>query len=48
MFYGVVHIALDECRGSMWMKSKPNGQVDHVLYEKDVVHVVLILSKEKI
>ena len=47
-YYGVVHVALDECRGSMWMKSKPNGEVDHILREKDVVNVVLILSKDRI
>ena len=32
----------------MWMKLKPNGEVDHILNEQDVVHIVLILSREKI
>lgn len=32
----------------MWMKSKENGALDHILYEKDVVNVCLILSKERI
>ena len=30
------------------MKLKPNGEVDHILNEQDVVHIVLILSREKI
>lgn len=30
------------------MKSKENGTLDHILYEKDVVNVCLILSKERI
>jgi hypothetical protein len=47
-YYGTVHMALDECRGSMWMKNKPNGDLDHTLYEQDLLSVVLIISKERV
>ena len=41
-------MALDECKGSMWMKLKQNGEVDHVIHEEDVVHIVVILSRDAI
>ena len=48
-YYGICHFALDECRGSMWMKTKEgSSQLDHILYEKDIVNICLITSENKI
>ena len=32
----------------MWMKMKSKTEVDHALYEEDVVHVVIVLSRESV
>lgn len=47
-FYGTCHVAVDECRGSMWMKTREDGQLDHVLREEDVLVICIILSRGKL
>lgn len=47
-FFAMAHMALDECRGSMWMKSKENGELDHILYEKDVLHIGIVAAFDRI
>ena len=47
-YFGVVHMALDECRGSMWMKNRENGELDHIVNEKDVLHIAIIATNDRI
>ena len=47
-FYGYCHIALDECKGSMWMKTKENMELDHTIHEKDVINISIILEENRI
>ena len=47
-FFAMAHMALDECRGSMWMKSKDNGDLDHILYEHDVLHIGIVAACDRI
>jgi hypothetical protein len=47
-FFAMAHMALDECRGSMWMKNKDNGELDHILYEKDVLHIGIVAARDHI
>lgn len=47
-FYGYCHIALDECKGSMWMKTKESQELDHTIHERDVINVSIILEENKI
>lgn len=32
----------------MWMKSKENGELDHILYEKDVLHIGIVTTFDRV